>query len=32
MAKRTEKERLDKLKKKEKNRKRANTIAFRMSD
>lgn len=32
MAKRTEKERLDKLKKKEKNRKRPNTIAFRMSD
>ena len=32
MDKRTEKERLDKLKKKEKNRKRPNTIAFRMSD
>ena len=32
ITKRTEKERLDKLKKKEKNRKRANTIAFRMSD
>ena len=31
-AKRTEKERLDKIKKKEKNRKRPNTVAFRMSD
>ena len=31
-AKRTEKERLERIKKKEKNRKRPNTIAFRMSD
>lgn len=31
-AKRTEKERLEGIKKKEKNRKRPNTIAFRMSD
>ena len=31
-AKCTEKERLDKIKKKEKNRKRPNTVAFRMSD
>lgn len=31
-AKRTEKERLDKIKKKDKNRKRPNTVAFRMSD
>lgn len=31
-AKRTEKERLDKIKQKEKNRKRPNTVAFRMSD
>lgn len=31
-AKHTEKERLDKIKKKEKNRKRPNTVAFRMSD
>lgn len=31
-AKRTEMERLEKLKRKEKNRKRPNTIAFRMSD
>ena len=31
-AKRTEKERLERIKKKERNRKRPNTIAFRMSD
>ncbi len=31
-AKRTEKERLERIKKKEKNRKRPNTIAFRLSD
>lgn len=31
-AKRTEKERLEKVKKKEQNRKRPNTVAFRMSD
>ena len=31
-AKKTEIERLDKIKKKEKNRKRSNTIAFRMSN
>ncbi len=31
-AKRTEKDRLERIKKKEKNRKRPNTIAFRMSD
>ncbi len=31
-AKKTEKERLERIKKKEKNRKRPNTIAFRMSD
>ena len=32
IAKRTEKERLERIKKKEKNRKRPNTIAFRMSN
>lgn len=31
-AKRTEKERLERIKNKEKNRKRPNTVAFRMSD